>query len=161
MSFSSKKTIASILAGILMVIAYIIYALSERAPAPDDLKAWAIAMLIFIGTGIAVVIVIQIAYHISFAIGMAVKEGIRDDKTIRRLFNSETAEDERDKLVSLKAYRINSVFAGFGLLAALVALALGTLSIIALHIIIGSCALGNLIEGIVSIYYYEKGVRNG
>ena len=161
MSFNSKKTIASILAGILMLIAYIIYAFSNRAPAPDDLKSWAVAMLVFIGIGIAVVIVIQIIYHIAFAIGMAVKEGVRDDKIIRRMFNSETAEDERDKVVGLKSSRINSIFAGVGLLAALIALALGTLSIVALHIIIGSCALGNLIEGIMSIYYYEKGVQNG
>ena len=161
MSFSSKKTIANILAGSLMVIAYIIYALSERASLPDDLKGWAVTMLIFIGIGIAVVIVIQIIYHIAFTIGMAIKEQVRDDKIIRRMFNSETAEDERDKLVSLKASRISSVFTGIGLLAALVALAFGAFSIVALHIILGSCVLGNLIDGIVSIYYYEKGVSNG
>ena len=161
MSFSSKKTIASILAGVLMVIAYIIYVFSNHAPAPDDLKSWAVAMLIFIGISVLAVIIIQIIFHIALAIRIAVKEQVRDDKTVKRLFESETAEDERDKLVGLKASRINSVFAGVGFMAALAALASGALSIIALHIMLGSCALGNLIEGVVSIYYYEKGVRNG
>ena len=144
-----------------MLIAYAIFALSNDAPSPDDLKGWAIAMLIFIGIGIVVVIVIQVLYHIAFAIGMAIKEQVHDDKTMRRLFNAETTEDERDLLVGLKASRIGSISSGFGFIAALAALALGALGIVALHIMLGSCALGNLIEGIVSIAYYEKGVPNG
>ncbi|MCL2486301.1 MAG: hypothetical protein FWE86_01720, partial [Oscillospiraceae bacterium] len=139
MSFSSKKTLAGILAGSLTVIAYIIYAFSKKAPPPDDLKAWAAAMLIFIGIGVGVVIVIQILLHIVFAVGVSVAERGKDDSIIGRIISSETTEDERDKLVALKASRINSISAGIGFVAGLIALASGASSIIALHIILGSC----------------------
>jgi len=76
MSFKSRKMIASMAAALALIIIYIIYALGGRAPATDDLKAWGLAMLIFIGISVVVMIVIQILFHITFAIGIAVKEGI-------------------------------------------------------------------------------------
>ena len=158
MSFSSKKTIAGILTGVLIVGAYIIYALSNHAPSPDDLKGWAIAMLIFIGIGVVAAIIIQIAYHIAFAIGMAIKEQVRDDKTIKRIFDSETAEDERDKMITLKSSHTSHSVTGIGFVAALIALALGVSAVMALHIILGAVAFGQTVGGILDIYFYEKGV---
>jgi len=161
MSFNSKKAIASMSAGVLMIIAYIIYALGQCSPAPEDLKSWAVAMLVFIGISVAVVIVIQILFHIATAIGIAVKEQERDRKQIDRRFSSLTVEDERDKLINLKSSRITSVVAGIGFVAALFSLAFGASAVLALHIIFGSCAVGSTAEGIASVYFYEKGVRNG
>jgi len=161
MSFNSKKTIASMAAGVLMMIAYIIYALGAHAPAPDDLKSWAVAMLVFIGISVAVVIVVQILFHIATAIGIAVKEQERDREKIDRRFASLTLEDERDKLISLKSSRVTSVFGGLGFVAALVGLAFGLSGVVALHILFGSFSLGCTAEGVASVYFYEKGVRNG
>ena len=161
MSFNSKKTIASMGAGVLMIIAYIIYALGQHSPAPEDLKSWAIAMLVFIGISVAVVIVIQILFHIATAIGIAVKEQERDRKEIDRRFSSITVEDERDKLISLKSSHVSAIVAGIGFVAALVTLAFGGSAVLALHVIFGSCAVGSIAEGFASVYFYEKGVRNG
>ena len=69
MSHSSKRMIAGIAAEILLIIAYLVYVFSGRAPAPDDIKSWAAAILIFIGAGVAVMIVIQILFRIALAIG--------------------------------------------------------------------------------------------
>ena len=161
MSYNSKKSIASMAAGVLMIIAYIIYALGKHSPAPEDLKSWAVAMLVFIGISIAVVVVIQILFHIATAIGIAVKEQERDRKKIDRRFSAMTVEDERDKLISLKSSHVSSIVAGIGLVAALVCLAFGASAVLALHVIFGSCAVGATAEGIASVYFYEKGVRNG
>ena len=161
MSFNSKKTIASMAAGVLMMIAYIIYALGQHSPVPEDLKSWAVAMLVFIGISVAVVIVIQILFHIGAAIGIAVKEQERDREELDRRFSSLTLEDERDKLISLKSSHISSIVAGIGFIAALISLAFGASSVIALHILFGSCAAGSTAEGFASVYFYEKGVRNG
>ena len=161
MSFNSKKTIASISAGVILIVAYIIYALGKYSPAPEDLKSWAVAMLVFIGISVAVVIVIQILFHVATAIGIAVKEQERDRKKIDRRFSSLTVEDERDKLISLKSSHISSIVAGIGFVAALAGLAFGASSVLALHVIFGSCAIGSTAEGIASVYFYEKGVRNG
>ena len=143
MSYNSKKTITSVVAGVLLNIAYIIYALGEHSPAPDNLKSWAIAMLVFIGIGIAAVIVIQIIFHIVTAIGIAIKE------------------HERDKLISLKSTHIGYVFVGIGFVVALAELALGMSSVVALHTLLGAFSVGSIAEGIASICFYEKGVRNG
>ena len=161
MSFNSKKTIAGIGTGALMVIAYIIYALGKHAPTSEDLKSWAISMLLFIGIGVVAGVVIQILFHILFAVGVAVKERDKDDKAIERIISLEVAEDERDKLVGLKSSRICVVIVGVGFIAALVGLVFGISSVFALHILLGSFSLGSIADGFVSVYFYEKGVHNG
>ena len=158
MSYNSKKTIAAISTGILLAVAYVIYALSEHSPATEDLKSWAIAMLVFIGIGVAAVIVVQIIFHIALSIGIAVKEQGQDDKTVERIIASTVVEDERDKLISLKSSHIGYIFAGLGFVAALVALAFGTQFMTALHIMFGTFSGGGIAEGIVSVYFYERGI---
>ena len=161
MSYNSKKTIASMLAGVGLIIAYIIYARGGSAPAPSDLKAWAVAMLIFIGIGVAVEIVIQIIFHIALAIGVAIKEQKQDEKTIERIISSTVTEDERDKLIGLKSANVGYAFAGMGFVAALIALAAGATILVAVHITFGSFCIGSIVEGGISIYHYERGVHNG
>jgi hypothetical protein len=161
MSYSSKRTIVSMVAGLILIAAYIIYALGANAPAPENLKAWAIAMLVFIGISVAAMIMIQILFHIALAIGIAVKERQCEDKEVERIISSTMVEDERDKLINLKSSHIGYICAGIGFVAALVTLAVGMTSVAALHILFGVFAAGSIIEGIASVYYYEKGVRNG
>jgi len=161
MNYSSKRTIASIAAGAALAAAYCAYALGGRSPAPEDLKAWAVAMLVFIGIGVAAVIVIQVLFYIAFSVGVAAKERDQDDKTVERIIASTVAEDERDKRIGLKSARVGYVVAGAGFIAGLAALALGASAVAALHILFGTLAAGSIAEGIVSVYYYERGVRNG
>ena len=58
MSLNSKRTMASLTAGALVVAAYLIFAMGATAPHGDNLKAWAAAMLVFIGVGIAAMIMV-------------------------------------------------------------------------------------------------------
>jgi hypothetical protein len=160
MSYNSKRTIVSMAAGGVLIAAYIIYALGSHAPAPEDLRAWATAMLIFIGIGIAVNIVIQILFHIALAIAIAVKEKVREENTIERMISSSAIEDERDKLISLKSSHIGYICAGAGFVGGLAALAAGVSVIAALHIMAGSCAAGSLVEGCAAVYFHERGIRN-
>ena len=161
MSYKSKRNLISMVAGVLLVIAYTIYALGKASPAPDDLKTWAVAMLIFIGISVGIMIVIQILFHIGLAIGIAVKEKENDDKKVERIIESSMYEDERDKLINLKSSHIGAVCVGVGFVAGLIMLALGVSAVVALHIIAGAFAIGSIIEGCVSIYLDERGVRNG
>jgi len=159
MTFKSKQTLVSILGGIALTVGYTFYAFSSKAPQSDDLKSWAIAMLTTIGIGIAAIIVVQILFHIASAIAIAVKKRTKDDETIKRIMSSATKEDELDKLIALKASHVSFSIIGIGFVAALFSLAFGVLPVVALHIIFGSSMLGCLIDGIVSIFYYEKGIR--
>jgi hypothetical protein len=148
-------------AGGALAAAYAVYALGSHAPAPEDVKSWAAVMLIFIGVGAVALIVIQILFHIAFAIGVAVKERESGDENIERRISSSMFEDEREKLIGLKSARIGYSCAGAGFAAALAALAFGMSVLPALHILFGAFAAGSLIEGGASVYLYERGVRNG
>ena len=161
MTFGSKRTLASMIAGIALYAAYIVYSLSRNAPEPDNLRSWAKVMLVFIGIGVVLVVIIQILFHVIAAIGIAVKERDFKGKKIDRIISSSMVEDERDKLISLKSAHIGYIAAGIGYVAALAALALGVEALYALHILFGSFGAASLIEGTLSIIYYEKGVGNG
>jgi hypothetical protein len=161
MSYNSKKAITDMVAGALLIIAYIIYARGNTALVPNDLKACATVMLVFIGISIGVMIVIQILFRIALAIGIAIKEREQDDKTVERIISSTMLEDERDKIIELKSAHVGFICAGIGFVLALVSLVAGAVPLTALHIVFGSFFVGSLIEGGVSIYHYERGVRNG
>ena len=159
MSLKSKRTVVSIAAGIAALIAYIIYALSGGAPGAEDLKAWAIVMIVSLGIAIGAQIVVQIVFHIAAAIGISIKERDESGKTAERIIKSEMAEDERDKQITLKASHIGYSCAGAGFVAALIALACGASAVTALHILLGAGFAATLVDAVMSIILYEKGQR--
>ena len=161
MSYKSKRLITSIAAGIILTVAYTVYALGKYSAGAGTLGSWAVAILIFIGIGAAAMIVIQILFNIGYSIGVAVKEQHCEDKEVERIISSSMVEDEMDRLISLKSARAGSVCASAGFIAALASLALGVSPLFALHIICGGFAVSSFIEGGVGIYLYERGVRNG
>ena len=161
MSYTSKRALVSMAVGILLLIAYIVYALGDAAPAPDDLKAWALAMLVYIGACTAAGIVTQIVFHIALSIEIAVKEKDGDDKKTERILKSSMLEDEMYQLISLKSSRVGNTCSGFGFVAGLVSLAFGVSTVVVLHIVAGAFVLGAIMEGCMIIYLNEGGVRNG
>jgi hypothetical protein len=163
-SYQEKKTIVSIVTGILIMVAYCIYALNRYSAQQADLgdmKAWGIMMLIFIGVGVAVAIVMQIVFHIAMSIAVAVRERDCDDKAIEKAVEAAVVEDEMDKLIELKAMKVGFAIAGAGFLGALASVALGCPGGVMLNILFLSFSLGSLVEGALSLYYYRAGVKNG
>ncbi len=161
MTYQSKRAIASMATGILLLATYVVYALEKHSSGPDSLRSWAIAMLAFIGIAVITQIIVQILFHIAFSVGIAVKERECDEKKIDRIISSSMVEDEMEKLISVKSARIGYICAGVGFVAALAALAFGASDVFALHFLFGAFAAGAITEGGVSIYYHERGVRNG
>ena len=168
MSYQERRTIVSLISGVLIVAAYCINTFGHYqsgAVEAGDLKFWAGAMLIYIGIGVAVSIVIQIVFHILTSIAIAVKKKIRDeqcdDKEIEKSIGAEMVEDEMDKLIELKAMRIGFLIAGIGFFAALVSLVLGYSAAVMLNILFLSFSGGSLLEGVVQLYFYRRGVTNG
>lgn len=158
MSYKSKRVITNMIAAVLLVSGYVIYALGNHAPNPSNLKEWAIVMLSFIGISIVGMIMIQILFHIALAIGIAVQERESEEQEVERIISSAMLEDEMDKFINLKSAQVGYICAGAGFIMTLVAFALGVSEVLALHILFGSFFLGSLLEGGVSIYCYERGV---
>jgi len=161
MSYQEKRTIVGLMSGITLIIAYCIYAfgkLQSGVISPDDIKFWAGTMLLFIGIGIVAMIIIQIVYHILLAISVAIKEREHDEEKINATIEASFVEDEMDKLIELKSSKLGYAFIGFGFIGGLVCLVLNLPLYIMLNIMFLSFALGSILEGFVSIYYYRKGI---
>ena len=163
MSYQEKRTILSVISGVLLLAAYSIYAFGKAGMENlDNLVFWAKTMLIFIGIGIVALIIIQIIFHIALSVGMAVKQKLKDescdDKEIEKSIEQEMVEDEMGKLIELKANKIGYSFVGFGFLAGLIALVLGASAVVMLNILFFSSGIGSIVEGLVQIRYYRRGV---
>lgn len=162
MSYQEKRTILSIVMGVLLLAAYCIYTfgkVTSGAAALTDLKFFAVTMLVFIGIGIAAMIVIQIIFHILLSIAIAVKERERDEKVIEKTVEAAFVEDEMDKLIELKSGRVGFVCFSTGFIAGLVTLIIGWPTGIMLNILFLSMMVGTLAGGFTSLYYYRAGVR--
>ena len=165
MSYQEKRTVTSILSGILVLAAYCIYSFDQwrsGAVDPGDLKFWATTMLIFIGIGIGVTIIIQIVFHILLSISVAVKKTIQDhqidDKEIEKSIKFEMVEDERDKLIELKSMRIGFIIAGVGFFAGLFSILFNYSPVVMLNIMFISFSVGSIFEGMAQLYFYRRGV---
>jgi hypothetical protein len=165
MSYQEKRTIVSTVTGMLLLTAYCIYAyikLKSGVVDGDDIRFWAVAILVFIGIGIVANIVIQILFHILLSVSVAVKKAVReeqyDNKEIDKIVNNEMVEDEMDRLIGLKSMRISFAFAGIGFLVGLVSLILNYSTAVMLNIIFFSFSIGSLLEGFTQLYYYRRGI---
>ena len=161
MSYQEKRTITSLVSGLLVLVSYAIYAfvkLGSDSFDPNNLEFWAITMLIFIGIGIVATIIIQIVFHILMAITIAIKEREKDEAVITKTIEAEMVEDERDKLIELKSSRIGFAFVGFGFVLGLIFLAFGYSAALMVNILFLSYSIGSLCEGLGSLHYYRKGL---
>lgn len=156
MSYQEKKTMASIISGVLVLAAYIIYVLTKYQEGiidlNSDLRFWAATMLIFIGVAVVISVVIQIIFH---TINAAVNEIKRQEQ------DHTTIEDEMDKLIALKSARRSYILVSVGFVISLVAIVVHKSPIVMLNIIYVGFHLGSLFEGISQIYFYRRGIRNG
>lgn len=168
MSYQEKRNIVSIVTGGSILAAYCLYALERYRSgvvAVDDLRAWAVMMLVFIGIGIIASIIIQIVFHISLSVSIAVKKKLQDenceDQEIEKTINAEMIEDEMGKLIELKSARIGYFFASFGFVAALVSLVLKFPPIVMLNIAFLTIGGASLLEGFVQLYFYKRWLAHG
>jgi len=164
MSYQEKRIVMNLILGILLPGAYGFFAFNQYqsgAVQPGDLKFWALSMLIFIGSAIAVTIIAQILFHIFLAISIAIKEREKDEAIITKTIEATVVEDEMDQLIELKSSKVGFFFSGLGFVAALIFIALGHKAETMLLITFFSFSLGALLEGFLSLYYYKKGIHNG
>jgi Na+-transporting methylmalonyl-CoA/oxaloacetate decarboxylase gamma subunit len=168
MSYQEKRSIVSIVSGIIILTAYCLYVIEKYQNglvAPGDLKFWATTILTFIGIGIVATIVILIVFHImlsvSIAVSQAVKDGNYDDKEIEKAIKVDMIEDEMDKMIEFKSMRIGFLIAGIGFVAGLFALVFNYSAVVMLNIFFISFSVGSILEGFVKIFYYRRGLNHG
>ena len=158
MEFKSKKTIVGIAVAVILFIGYIFYAMGSSAPADSDLKGWALLMLKFILVCVIAEIIAHILIHIVFAASIAAKEKCKDERTIKKIIESEMRDDEMDQRITLKSSHVGYGVVGAGFILTLIAVAfLNVSAILALNILLGVFFLSAMADSCVSIYMYEVG----
>lgn len=165
MSYSVKRTLVSLITELIVLIAYIVYAFDKHqagAIGSSDLKAWAGVGLVFIGISIFVNVVIQIVFHIYLSVSIAVRETVKNNncknEAIEKSIKAEIVTDEMDRLIRQKSIQFGFTIAGFGFIGALLTQVLGYAPAMLLHVLLISFYLGSLVEGVVQLYYYKRGL---
>jgi len=149
-----------VIIAVVMLFVYVVYASGSNAPDQDDLSEWAVTILKFILGAVIAMIVAQIMYTIVLSAKLSVKEG-KDDKGVEREIASLAKEDEMDKQIGMRSERAGYICVGIGFMATLLALVFDTSAVTALNMMFGAFLIGAIIEGSISVYLYERGVRNG
>lgn len=148
MTYQERQNIVNIFSGLLItgLYAWIVFQKQEQGifDLTTDLNKWGVIFLIYIGVSVAARIVILIIFHIINAIATR-KEDVPE-------------EDERDKLVKLKAIR-NSYYAfTSGFVLSVMGLAVG-MPVYGIFIaFVGFGLIAEIIDNASQIYYYRKGV---
>ena len=148
MSFEERNTISGILIS-LVSWAIMITTLARNTTAgfydgPDGPMLWARSVLwlilICIGIGIVLTILFTIAY--------AIVTGDKRPTTLR---------DERDGIIGLRGIQATLITMSIGIVAAIATLAYGLPLLVALNMILASCALGDLAGMLVKLVLYRRG----
>ena len=148
MSYREKENIVNIFSSlfITLVYAWMVYQrhLDGRVNLEEDFRSWGIVFLVFVGVSIIARIVIYIIFHIFNAIAT------REDDIPK--------EDERDKLIKLKAIRNSHWVFSAGFMLSIIGLAIG-MPVYGLFIaFVVSGVISEIIDNGSQIYYYRKGV---
>ena len=147
MSYQEKESYVNILSGILITAVYswIIYQrhLDGQFDLTSDFRMWGILFLIYMGVNIVARIVIYIVFHIINAI--ATRE---EDIPV---------EDERIKLINLKATRNSHYAFSGGLLISFLLLATGMPVYILFIAFIISGLISEITENTSKLVYFRKG----
>ena len=172
MYYQEKKTVVTILSGMLVLATYSIYGLMKYqavgAQLLQDTKFWATAMLIWIGAGILLVVLTQIIFHILLAVSQEVKKEIAkasaDNACTKEIGDGyqgleiAEVEDEMDKQIALRSLRNSYVLVGVGFVLALVSLVMEMPPAIMLNVVFLSFQIGSLVDGFSQLYYYKRGI---
>ena len=148
MSYQERQNIVNMISGLLItaIYAWITYQKQVQGSIDlkEDYKAWGIVFLIFIGVSIVARIIILIIFHIINAIAQ------RDEEI--------PAEDERDKLITLKATRNSYYVFTSGFVMSVISLAIG-MPVYGIFIaFVATGLLAEIIDNGSQIYYYRKGI---
>ncbi len=148
MSYREKENIINIFSGLLItaIFAWTVYQrhLDGRIDLTDDFQQWGILFLIYAGISIVARIIIYIVFSIINAIVT------RSDKI--------PEEDERDKLIKLKATRNSHYSFSVGFMAAIILLAIGFAPYTLFIVFVISGVVSEIIDNGSQMYYYRKGV---
>ena len=148
MTYQEKQNIVNIFSGLLITAIYALIVFQRQQQGifdlTEDFSKWGVIFLIYIGVSVAARIIILIVFHIINAIAT------REEEI--------PVEDERDKLVKLKAIRNSHYAFSGGFVVSVMGLAVGMPVHWIFIAFVGFGLVSEIIDNSSQIYYYRKGI---
>jgi hypothetical protein len=149
MDIKEKRILLSLVSSVLIMLIYASYVYNSHIAGNQDIlndfKFWGKSFLYLTPIAIGAQIVIQIVFAIFVHI-------MQKDEEI------DPIDDERDKLIELKAIKISHYIFIVGFMLAMGALALGMQPWVMFVVLISSGFVASTVNEIARLYFYRKGV---
>ena len=163
MSYQEKRTTTEIFTSLAVLGTYCIYAFGvKNLSAASPLKTWAGIMLVFMGINIGLNILVQVLFHVLYPVSIAIKDPMHNpefsEEREGRSIEAEFVEDERDRLIDLKATRTGFIVSSLGLGIGLILLVLDYSPVVMLNVLYMGVYVGSITEGAAELYQYRKGM---
>ena len=150
MSYHEKRSIVYLFASMFIYAIFWFYFL-RWGPAPEAIEAEPAQLFRFWGIFFVVLIPAQILAHIGMHILFSIINTITTDE------EEPEVEDERDKMIELRADRNSNNAFMIGFLVAMVALALGRPPATMFVLILSALTITALVNYISTFIYYRRG----
>ncbi len=148
MSYQEKNIALSLLAFVILVIIFYSRVSEMYAIGRFDGEAGLILLgktgLAFIGVGIVAVVVLSVLYSVLYA-------AITGDSVQKEI------TDERDRMIERRGMQISGIVTGIGLVAAMIALALGQPAVPVFIGIVMAFGIAEFISAIARLAMYQLG----
>lgn len=160
MSYTQRRSIIGfILTLILLPLFYFIY-MKDKLPldlnGPIDYKAWVWSFIIFFIILIVVRILLTILQFIIEFIAYVIKNKDKDKEVIETNLRSHFIEDERYKLVDMKASRHIGSIMTFGFILSMILIVSGIGPAILFYVMYLSMGISGLVLDALIIYYEAR-----
>jgi hypothetical protein len=149
MSFEERNAVSNILVCFVTWAIMLTVLMKKSATGMFDgangLEHWAQTVLWLILIGIGIAIAMTILFNIAYAIITGEKK-------------ADFLRDERDTLIGLRGVQATLIVINIGIVAAIIALALGASILAVLNMIFASCALSGFVSEITKLILYRRGI---
>jgi Na+/H+ antiporter NhaD/arsenite permease-like protein len=148
MDQKERQIVVTLISTVLVIGLYVLYVYQKQVAGNieilNDFRFWGKSFLWLIPVSIVALIVIHIIYAIINR--MVTKEDIP------------TVDDERDRMIELKAIRVSHWIFTTGFICAMGVLAFGAKPTLMFIILFSSGFGASIISELVKLYYYRKGI---
>jgi uncharacterized membrane protein (DUF485 family) len=148
MDLKEKRILVSLISSVLIMVIYFMYVyykyIAGNPGVLSDLRFLGKSFMIMVPVAIGAQIIIQIVFAIVYKIA-----GNEDIDPI---------DDERDKLIELKAIKISHYIFIMGFMLAMGCLAFGLKPWVMIVVLIASGFVASVVNEILRLWYYRKGV---
>ncbi len=147
MSYAEREALTSLITTLIVVAFFALSLPSQHAQGifagPQALQVWARSVLFIVAISLGIAIAVPIVFHILYK--LMTSEPIDDRR------------DERDREIERRAVTWAWYLLSFGILGAIINLALGATAVSAMNTILALCLVAEIFKDLFKLWHYRRG----